>query len=60
METASRAVLTGLHYVSIAAKQNNAGKQIGSVLSYYAQMKLLLRHAGLLWQQLENYLLKFS
>lgn len=59
METASRAVLTGLHYVSTAAKQNNAGKQIGFALSYYAQMQLLLRHVGLAWQQLENYLLKF-
>lgn len=59
METASRAVLTGLHYVSTAAKQNNAGKQIGFVLSYYAQMKLLLRHVGLLWQHIVDDLLKF-
>lgn len=59
METASRAVLMGLHYMSTAAKQNNAGKQIGFVLSYYAQMKLLWRHFSLLWQQLENCFLKF-
>lgn len=37
METASRAVLMGLHYVSTAAKQNNAGEQTCFVLSYYAQ-----------------------
>lgn len=36
METATRAVLTGLHCVSAEEKQNNAGKQIDFVLSYSA------------------------
>lgn len=34
METATRAVLTGLHFLSTEEKQNNAGKQIDFVLSY--------------------------
>lgn len=59
METASRTVLAALQYVKAAAKQNNVGKQTGFVLSYYAQMMLLLRRDGVLWQQLENHLLKF-